>query len=388
MSIPSNDHLSEGKKASGTEMLTASRFEENPGLFDSVFHEVSNAIAIIAHKKSGMSPVIRDVNNHFKLITGFGYEDIRGRDLYDFMTGQNSASNGHIIENALNEGQAAVFSCFWKTRTGNDIDIDMTLRPYQTGSGETRFICVLREKKGAIRDYAAREVKNNLLAAMHHNFKTPLNGILGYSEVIMTEMLGPIGDKSYKNFARDIYGAGKDLLHLIDNLLDLKELESAEFTLREEIFPLGPMISGCLEKISPDAKKSRISLAAHIDPELSKLRGDKYRLQQILHCLLGNALKFTPAGGEICITAKLEKDGSCRITCQDNGAGMSPQQLAKAFNQEAPLSDIYSNPSVGIGFGLDYVKQFIEKHDGHVSITSAPGGGTAVTINLPACRLC
>lgn len=204
----------------------------------------------------------------------------------------------------------------------------------------------------------------------------------------MTEMLGPIGQESYKNYAKYIHGAGKDLLQLIDNLLELKELETTEFELQEEKFPIESMISECLKKVSEDAKKTGVDLSCHVDQASPNLFGDKSRLQQVIHSLLENALKFTPPGGKIIITARRDSDGNYLICCEDNGSGMSSQQLAKIFCHDTHLSDIYSNPTVGIGFGLSYVKQLIEKHDGTVSIISSVDTGTTVTLHLPAERLC
>jgi len=371
-------------------IISASRFEKEFGLFDSVFHEVSNAIVIISNENKNRPPEILDINHHFELITGYQFNEISGQNLYDFLAEEHFCTNQHIIEKTLGSRQAAVLFCPWKNKNGKILNIDMTIRPYDSRDAGSKFICVLRENNSDsnIKDKAAKETKKNLLAAMHHNFKTPLNGILGYSEVIMSEMMGPIGQKSYKKYARDIHGAGKDLLQLIDNLLELKELETTEFKLQEEKFPLASMISECLKKVSVEAKKSDIHLSSRIDPNSPNLFGDKSRLQQVIHSLLTNSLKFTLPGGKIIITALQNPDGACMINCEDNGAGMPSQQLAKAFCHDTHLSDIYSNPTVGIGFGLSYVKQVVEKHNGTVSIISSVGRGTTVTLYLPAERLC
>ena len=212
---------------SDPDILTGSRYEQEFGLFDSVFHEVSNAIVIIARDSESQSPVISDVNHHFELVTGHTLEHIRSKNLYDFLGDNSTSPDRQIIEQVIHSRQSAVFFCPWITATGKVLDINMTIRPFTSEEDDSRFICVLRENKpeNKSRDQAAREIKRNLLAAMHHNFRTPLNGILGYSEVIMTEMLGPVGQDSYRDYARDIHGAGQDLLQLIDNLLELKELE-------------------------------------------------------------------------------------------------------------------------------------------------------------------
>ncbi|VAX07409.1 hypothetical protein MNBD_ALPHA03-1508 [hydrothermal vent metagenome] len=374
----------------GTTMGTAAGFEKDFGLFDSVFHEVSTAIIIISNTTKDLPPEIVDINHHFELITGYSSDEIQGQSLYKFLIGTKFEANRHIIERTIENRQAAIFSCPWKNKNGQTLDIDMTIRPFNSHDDGSKFICVLRENKNEnnVRNNAAKETKRKLLAAMHHNFKTPLNGILGYSEVIMMEMMGPIGQESYKSYAQDIHGAGKDLLQLIDNLLELKELETTEFRLQEERFSLGGMIAECLKKIFPPADKGKIHLSTNIEPDFPDIFGDKSRLQQVIHSLLTNAVKFTPPSGEILLTATKDKNGAGLIHCQDNGQGMPSQQLAKAFCHDTHLSDIYASPTVGIGFGLSYVKQIIEKHGGTVSIISSVGKGTTVTLYLPAERLC
>ncbi len=390
-----NNHTSKRKKISDPDIFAPSHHEKEFGLFDSVFHEVSNAIAIISRGQDDRSPVILDINHHFELVTGYQLDEICGRSLYDFLADTQFKSNRakpnrHVIEKALTSRQAAVLFCPWINKGGKILDIDMTIRPFNSDDDGSRFICVLRENNSENnnRDNAAKEIKRSLLSAMHHNFKTPLNGILGYSEMIMSEILGPIEQESYKNYAQDIHGAGKDLLLLIDNLLELKELETKEFELQEEEFSIEGMILECLKKVSEDAEKGGVELSCRADLSVPNLFGDKSRLQQVIHSLLENALKFTPPGGKIVISTIQDRDGDYLICCEDNGSGMSSQQLAKVFCHDTHLSDIYSNPTVGIGFGLSYVKQIIEKHEGTVSIISSVGTGTTVTLHLPGGRLC
>ncbi len=385
-----DNHTTERKKISDPDIMAPSRHEKEFGLFNSVFHEVSNAIAIISRQHDNQPPVILDINHHFELVTGYQLEEIYGQNLYDFLTETQSRPNRHVIEKALTSRQAAVLYCPWTSKNGKILDLDMTIRPFSCEDDSSRFICVLRENNSDHnnRDNAAKEIKRNLLSAMHHNFKTPLNGILGYSEIIMSEMMGPIGQETYKSYAQDIHGAGKDLLQLIDNLLELKELETAEFALEEASFPIESMISECFKKVSGDAKKAGVDLSCRVDKEPPNLFGDKSRLQQVIHSLLENALKFTPSGGKIIVSARQDSGGDYLICCEDNGSGMSSQQLAKIFCHDTHLSDIYSNPTVGIGFGLSFVKQLIEKHDGTVSIISSPNKGTMVTLHLPAERIC
>ena len=374
---------------SPSEAVDNSRYNREFGLFDSVFHEVSDAILIISAGDQSTPSYIEDINHQFELFTGYSLEDVRGTDLSTYFADHIPESKIESITRALESRQSAIFYCHWKCRNGDVIDVNMTVRPISSDDECPRFIGVLRESRSEKndRDEAAREIKQKLLAAMHHNFRTPLNGILGYSEVIMTEMLGPIGKDSYREYAKDIHGAGQNLLFLIDNLLDLKELETTEFELCESMFDLSDLVDDCLSAMTEPAAKKDITLKKCVAKGLPLIHGDRERLEKVIYSLLENSLKFTPAGGTICLCASREKDGTCQITCQDSGSGMTAQQVAKAFSHDSHLADIYSNPTTGIGFGLAYVKKLIEKHDGTVSIASSPESGTTVYVHLPAERL-
>ena len=362
------------------------RYVDENGLFNVVFNEVSDAIILLSIDPKHDIPVINDINYHFEMVTGFSFHDVRNKPLFDFL---HENFEQHIIYDALKNRKSAFIHCDFICANKQILSMNMTVRPYNGDVTSSRFICVFRVNKDHIqlKDEAAREVKQKLLAAMHHNFKTPLNGILGYSEVIMTEMLGPIGKNTYKEYASDIHGAGQELLELIDSLLELKELETTEFELHEEEFDLIALLKDCVGKFKEDASKKNVIVEVSYILNMPDFYGDRTRLRKSIESVIDNAIKFTPAEGKICISLKKDISGNSIITCADNGKGMTPQEISKAFSSDTQLDDIYSDPSTGIGFGLTYVKKLIEKHDGSLSIISAPGEGTKINLNLPKSRL-
>jgi signal transduction histidine kinase len=363
----------------------SSRFEQDFGLFDSVFHEVSDAIIIIASDINGC-PIIEDVNHQFEVITDHELSEIHGNNLFNFLQMKNAPYQQEVIGDAIKNRQTAVITCEWQKDDLCMMNINLTLRPFNNEGENNRFICILREEKTdeQIRNEAAKEIKGKLLAAMNHKFRTPLNGILGFSEIIMTEMLGPIDKERYKDYAKNIHGAGQDLLTLINNLLDLQALESPELDLHEEKIEVNDLVKKSCEPFNEEAKIREIELSSQICEKEPIITADKGRMEIVMSCLLDNALKFTNKGGEIKLTSEKQKDGGCIITCSDNGHGMLPQQVAKAFSHDTHLADIYNNPSTGIGYGLAYVKKIIERHNGSVTIISAVGEGTSVSLHLPA----
>ncbi|MCC3861436.1 sensor histidine kinase [Pseudemcibacter aquimaris] len=367
-------------------IATHPRYVDENGLFNVVFNEVSEAIILLSIDPEKDIPIINDINYHFEMITGHSFHSIRRKPLFDFL---HKNTEQHIIYDALKNRKSAFINCNFICSNQQILKMNMTVRPYNGDKTASRFICVFRVTKDNIqlKDEAARDIKQKLLAAMHHNFKTPLNGILGYSEVIMSEMLGPIGKNTYKEYASDIHGAGKELLELIDSLLELKELETTEFELYEENIDLVDMLKDCVNKYKNAAIKKDVIVEVSYVLNFPDFKGDRTRLQKSIESVIDNALKFTSKGGKIVVGLSRDENGNCVISIKDNGKGMTPQEIAKAFSDDTQLDNIYSDPSTGIGFGISFVQKLIEKHGGSLSIISAPGEGTNVNLNLPENRL-
>ncbi|MBT6036139.1 MAG: PAS domain-containing sensor histidine kinase [Kordiimonadaceae bacterium] len=362
------------------------RYIDENGLFNVVFNEVSDAIILLSIDPNKDTPVINDINYHFEMITGFSFHDVRNKPLFDFF---HENFEQHIIYDALKNRKSAFIHCDFIGANEQLLNMNMTVRPYNGDVTSSRFICVFRMNKDhvQVKDEAAREIKQKLLAAMHHNFKTPLNGILGYSEVIMTEMLGPIGKDTYKEYAADIHGAGQELLELIDSLLELKELETTEFELHEENFDLIDILKDSINKYKDEALKKNVTVEVSYILNFPEIYGDRPRLLKAFECIIDNAVKFTQPEGKISVSLAKDQAGNCVICCKDNGKGMTPHEITKAFSSDTQLDDIYSDPCTGIGFGISYVKKLLEKHSGSLSIISAPGEGTIINLNLPKDRL-
>ncbi len=362
------------------------RYIDENGLFNVVFNEVSDSIILLSIDPEEGIPVINDINYHFEMATGHTFQQLRNKPLFDYFY---KNSEQHIINDALKNRKSAFIYCDFICANKKILSMNLTVRPYDNDLAPSRFICVLRAKKDFVqqKDEAARDIKQKLLAAMHHNFKTPLNGILGYSEVIMTEMLGPVGKSTYKEYASDIHGAGQELLELIDNLLELKELETTEFDLHEEDFDLITILKQCTDKFNKVALKKNVVIEISYILNFPKIFGDKIRIKKSIECIIDNAIKFSPENGKINVKLITDSAGNCVISCKDRGKGMTPHEITKAFSNNTQLDNIYSDPCTGIGFGISYVKKLMEKHGGNLSILSAPGAGTTFNLNLPKDRL-
>ncbi len=355
------------------------------GLFDSIFHEVDEAIAIVTLQNE--TPQIVDINAQFQRQTGHSKPELQGSNLLNLLKCGRGTESLATLTAAFHTKTPSTLELRIRCKKLS-IPAKLTIRPYSGSPKESRFVCIFRLQSAAIRQEqeAAKDITNRLLTFLSHDLRTPLNGILGFSEIMMSGILGPLDPASYRDYARDIHAAGQDLLRFINGLLDLSYSESSLLTLHESTFSLVPSLDACIDALRNKAHVAGLSIHRSMSRENLMFRGDEARIRQVILILLSNAISFTPAGGRISLSVRLKPYG-IDITCRDNGIGISKNELLCAFQPYRRIEDTYTNPRAGIGVGLPLIKVLIEQHDGRVSIKSAEGRGTAVTIRLPHSRL-
>jgi PAS domain S-box-containing protein len=231
----------------------------------------------------------------------------------------------------------------------------------------------------------ANKVKAAFLAAMSHELKTPLNAVLGFSEIIRDEILGPVGQEAYRDYAGDIHKSGSRLLTVINDVLDVSRLEGGLLTIEarpEHVADMGDAAIRLARAITQDERPILMDVPA----DMPSLHVDPRRLAQALGNLLANALKFTPENGEVRLIARLQPDGSVHLMVQDTGIGMAKETIAAALEPFRQLDGSLARRFEGAGLGLSISKALAELHGGALSLTSAIGEGTTVTIMLPAAR--
>ncbi|MDF2901202.1 MAG: ATPase [Phenylobacterium sp.] len=220
---------------------------------------------------------------------------------------------------------------------------------------------------------------------MSHELRTPLNAINGFSEIMVGEMFGQLGDPRYKGYAQDILSSGQHLLALINDILDMSKIEAGKMALKFE--PLW------LEEVAEDAvrlvrnRAEAAGLALTIDfPHLPEVEADYRALKQVLLNLLSNAIKFTPRGGRVTIRAEGRQDPlgeRVRISVQDTGIGIAQDDLARLAKPFEQVENQHSKTTQGSGLGLALTKSLVEMHGGSLDMQSAPGEGTMVSFSLP-----
>jgi signal transduction histidine kinase len=221
---------------------------------------------------------------------------------------------------------------------------------------------------------------------MSHELRTPLNAIIGFSETMAGEILGPLNNARYKEYANDIVASGRHLLNVINDVLDLSKVEAGRLELHCEPIDLAVVFERCAALVRHRAANAGVALTV-LPPALPMVLADETRLKQILLNLLSNAVKFTPKGGQVQMLASALKDGAIEVAVRDTGIGMRPEDVPRALEPFRQIETVLSKTQEGTGLGLPLVKKLVELHGAEFKIASAPGAGTTASIVWPASRL-
>jgi len=233
---------------------------------------------------------------------------------------------------------------------------------------------------------AANKSKSAFLASMSHELRTPLNAVLGFSETMLGELLGPLGAPRYREYLENIHSSGAHLLSLINDILDIARFDAGHGELVEDIFDPAAEIADAVRMMSAQTRKAGVTLITELAPDIPHLKADRRRVRQIQLNLLSNALKFTPAGGRVTVRAHLTAEGlAMQVT--DTGIGMRREDFSKALEPFGQVDSSLARKYEGTGLGLPLTRQMVELHGGRLMLESALGQGTTVTVILPAWRL-
>ena len=233
----------------------------------------------------------------------------------------------------------------------------------------------------------ANRAKSEFLANMSHELRTPLNAIIGFSEIIMNRIFGSEQQERYDNYARDINNSGRHLLSIIDEILDLSKIEAGREELDESPIDLSELIASTRRLFNGRFDQAELSLKIEIPSPSPTIVCDATKLKQCLSNLLSNSLKFTPAGGQIMVSAKLNERGDLAIAVSDTGVGIASADIPTVMAPFGQVESAFQRAHPGTGLGLPLTRALIELHGGSFKIDSMLGKGTTVTLTLPGTRI-
>jgi PAS domain S-box-containing protein len=359
--------------------------------------------------------IITDVNKQTEALTGCTRDELIGAPFKNYFTDSARAEAG--INRVLSEGKVTNYELTARARDGKLTvvsynattfhDRDRQLQGVVAAARDVtelkRFEHTLRQKNAELED--ASRMKSEFLANMSHELRTPLNAIIGFSEVLGDGLLGELTDKQ-RGFIGDIFNAGKHLLSLINDILDLSKVEAGKMMLDLESVQVSSMFANSLSIIREKAAARRIRLSLDAAGDLGAMRVDARKVKQIVYNLLSNAVKFTSEGGRVTLRAScvpLSEVGQLsgtwtgrsfsspdtafekfiRISVTDTGIGISEEGLAELFKPFSQIDSGLSRRFEGTGLGLAMVKLLTELHGGVVTVESAVGEGSCFTVWLP-----
>jgi two-component system cell cycle sensor histidine kinase PleC len=285
-----------------------------------------------------------------------------------------------------------LFREVWR-RTGREIELaydrdQLQLAQEQIEADRARLAEVDRELQASkAMAETANRARGQFLAHMSHELRTPLHAIIGFSELIQDQAPAKPGAPPIAGYAADIWTSGRHLLELINAILDISKVESGTATLAETVFPVADLARASLVSIRGQAEAKNIQVDLRLPETMLRVRADRTRLLQVLINLMSNAVKFTPIGGQITLTAAVAASGNLVFSVADTGIGMTEQEIAIALEPFGQVDSTLSRSFEGTGLGLPLALKLTELHDGRLEVISVKGKGTTVNITLMSDRV-
>jgi signal transduction histidine kinase len=238
----------------------------------------------------------------------------------------------------------------------------------------------------------ADRIKSNFLATVSHELRTPLTSVIGYSEMLLEGLAGELNPEQ-REYVTTVMEKGDQLLQLITGILDISRMEAGEMRFDKRVFELDEVASVALSTVAPQARRKRLALSCVLPPDLPQVLGDRDKVRQVLLNLLGNAVKFTPEGGRVRLSARLsqllpgvEQAGNgpaVEVIVADSGIGIPAEHHKRIFDPFYQVDSTSTRAFGGTGLGLSIVRRFVEGQGGTVWVESDDGSGAEFHFTLP-----
>lgn len=336
-------------------------------------------------------------NYPLELLFGYKVEEILGKNLNVFLpAGLKVAHTEHFSRYFTapdTRPMRKTGELLGVTKSGKKISLDISLSPIKFNDRAYAIACIrdithrIKELKKLQKSYLALQeaemAKSQFLAQVGHEFRTPLNAIIGFSELILQEIRGPIGNRAYLQDTKHVIDASRHLLDLIEKVLDVSKLELGISTTEPVTFTLRYLIEDVVDLLSPLANRRRIQIGkSDIDLDVS-VNSDRVHLRQILTNLLSNAVKYNRLGGRIEIEAFDADDIFVELHIRDTGYGMLPEDVAQALQVFGRPLKQRGLDNDGLGIGLTIVQRLSELNGIKFTLESDFGEGTTAILRIP-----
>ncbi len=358
------------------------------------FRSVSQSAndAIITSDSEG---IIIFWNNGAQKTFGYQSDEVLGKPLTILMPQRYREAHIKGLERMRTTGESRVIGKRVELealrKDGSEFPMELSLSTWKTGE-KTFYTGILQDiterrrneemRRENERLALANRTKSEFLAVMSHELRTPLNSILGFSELLQKKDAGELNEKQ-RHYTENVHTSGKQLLRIIDEILDLTRVESGKMELAIEHVFVPVAVNEALENIKEKAGKQNIIIKKDLEPEIEFIDTDGQKFRQVLNNLLGNAVKFSkPEGGRITITAVKEGD-MAKFSVADTGIGIKEEDMGRLFQSFEQLDDGIARKYGGTGLGLAVSKKLVELLGGRITGESRYGEGSTLTFYLP-----
>ena len=324
-------------------------------------------------------------------------EDLVGRHQTELHPPEDREAYARYFREHLFDNRIFVSDAEIRTVDGATVPVEIAARPAIIGGnfmavGVFRDITQRKAQQKAIltamtKAEAANQAKTLFLSNINHEFRTPLNGIAGMSQVIAHQMFGPVGHEKYVEYARDIQTCADHLSALVNDLLCVSSIELGRHQLNEEVFNIGSVIEECLRMVAPAATESSVDILHRQVDDDPFVLADRRHVRQMVLNVLSNAVKFSPEQGIVGVCTTVDPDRGVVIAISDTGPGF-PEELRGQIGQPfITTGEQYLNNRRGFGLGLAITKGLIARHGGEIAVQRNKNGGTVIELVLPSERL-
>ncbi|TCQ12000.1 PAS/PAC sensor signal transduction histidine kinase [Rhizobium sp. PP-F2F-G36] len=298
---------------------------------------------------------------------------------------------GHGVASVLNDGREVI----GREASGGFIPLFMTMGRLSSSSGYCAVIRDITQWKRTEEELrsakraaeTANAHKTDFLARVSHEIRTPLNAIIGFSDMMASEHFGPIGSARYIEYASDIGRSGRHVLDIVNDLLDISKIEAGEMELDFAAVEINEAVSEAVSLVQPQANAQRVIIRTSLSTSVPSVVADNRSIKQIALNILANAIRFTPAGGQIVVSTAYEANGSVMLRIRDTGVGMTRTELEQAMKPFRQVTTGTRMRGEGTGLGLPLTKAMAEANRALFAINSAPNEGTLVEITFPSQRV-
>ncbi|TAN51342.1 MAG: response regulator [Methylococcaceae bacterium] len=361
-----------------------------------VEHLKSIELAIDEHSIVSIGDVegkIIYVNRRFCEISGYSADELLGVNHRIVKSGLHPPGFYQVLWETISRGRSWHGEICNRSKDGGYYWVEATITPQLDDQGRVaRYISVrtditpLKEMQAQLlvakaEAEAASQAKSVFLAHMSHELKTPLNSIIGFSQLMQDDPAEPVSTDQQEMLGA-IERGGRHLLELINDLVDLAKIETGHMGLDMETLELAPVVRECLALLKPQAQRRGIALVFDEPDEAGRVYADRMRVKQVLLNLVSNAIKYNREQGRVTI-GYCRRDGICQLQVRDTGPGIAPQDQTALFQPFSRLRGTAQQVE-GTGIGLALSKNLIERMGGRIGVFSQPGEGSEFWFSLPA----